>query len=95
MFYRLLFGGRWTTQIRNHCLIKDKTMQEKSRESELPDQLLRAGEVAIVLNISRAFAYQLMSQGILPTVMIGTARRVRPQDLHTYIEENIYLNSKE
>ena len=52
-------------------------------------RLLRAVEVAQILNISRAFAYRLMQQGKIRTVAIDRARRVRPEDLHTFIEENI------
>ena len=52
-------------------------------------RLLRAVEVAQILNISRAFAYRLMQQGKIRTVAIDRARRVRPEDLHSFIEENI------
>jgi excisionase family DNA binding protein len=52
-------------------------------------KLMKAIEVAEVLNISRAMAYRLMQTGELRTVSIGTAKRVRRQDLLTYIENNI------
>jgi len=52
-------------------------------------RLLRAVEVAQILNISRAFAYRLMQQGKIRTVAIDRARRVRPEDLRSFIEENI------
>ena len=52
-------------------------------------KLLKATEVAEILNISRAFAYRLMQRGEIPTVQIGSARRVRPVDLQKYIEKNI------
>jgi|GEM_PF-1795559 len=39
--------------------------------------LLKGNDVARMLNISRAFAYQLMRQGEIPTVRIGNAVRVR------------------
>jgi hypothetical protein len=35
-------------------------------------------------------AYTLMQRGEIPTVRIGKARRVRPEDLIKYIESNIY-----
>ncbi|NPV76304.1 MAG: helix-turn-helix domain-containing protein [Anaerolineae bacterium] len=41
-----------------------------------------------LLNISRAFAYQLMRQGEIPTVRIGNAVRVRKEDLLVYIDQN-------
>jgi excisionase family DNA binding protein len=50
------------------------------------EKLLTAGEVADVLNISRAFAYQLMKRGKIRAVFIEGARRVRPEDLRAYIE---------
>jgi excisionase family DNA binding protein len=56
---------------------------------EVPDRLLKARDVAEVLNISRAYAYQLMQRGELRTVVIGAARRVRPADLRQYIEGNL------
>lgn len=52
-------------------------------------QLLTALQVAIRLNISKPFAYKLMASGDLPSVKIGSARRVRPQDLEKYIEDNL------
>ena len=55
----------------------------------LPEQLLKASRVAEILNVSRAFAYQLMQRGEIPTVKIMGARRVRPEDLARYIRENI------
>jgi excisionase family DNA binding protein len=50
--------------------------------------LLKGNDVARVLNISRAFAYQLMRQGEIPTIRIGNAVRVRKEDLLAYIDHN-------
>ena len=50
--------------------------------------LLKAKDVAEILQISRAMAYSLMQRGEIPTVRIGKARRVRPEDLIKYIESN-------
>ena len=52
-------------------------------------KLLKATEVAELLNVSRAFAYRLMQQGKIRTVVIGGAKRVRPEDLNTFIENNL------
>jgi excisionase family DNA binding protein len=52
--------------------------------------LLKAKEVAEILKISRAMAYNLMLRGEIPTVRIGKCRRVRPEDLIKYIESNTY-----
>ena len=53
-------------------------------------RLLKPMEVASLLSISRSFAYQLLQTGTIPVVRIGKACRVRPQDLETYIEQNIH-----
>ena len=47
--------------------------------------LLKAKDVASMLNVSLGFAYQLMKQGEIPTLRLGTAVRVRPEDLERYI----------
>jgi excisionase family DNA binding protein len=52
-------------------------------------RLLKASEVAAILNISRAMAYQLMQRKKIRTVHIEGARRVRPDDLKSYIEQNL------
>jgi len=54
-----------------------------------PIHLLKGSDVADMLNISRAFAYQLMREGKIPTVKIGRAVRVRVDDVLTYIDENV------
>jgi excisionase family DNA binding protein len=55
----------------------------------LPERLLKATDVAEVLNISRAFAYKLINTGKLRSVVIGTARRVRLIDLERFIQESL------
>ncbi len=52
-------------------------------------RLLKATEVAKILNISRALAYQLMQQRRIGTVHIRGACRVRPADLQKFIEDNV------
>ena len=54
-----------------------------------PEKLLKAVQVAEILNVSRAFAYQLMQKGVIPTVKILGARRVRREDLLRFIHEHI------
>ncbi len=59
------------------------------REIELlADKLLKGSEVAKILNISRTYAYQLMRDGIIPTVTVLGVKRVRPKDLDRFIQEN-------
>lgn len=53
--------------------------------------LLRGGEVAALLGISRALAFRWMQQGILPTVRVpGCSKivRVPAADLHKWIKNN-------
>lgn len=51
--------------------------------------LLKAVDVANILNVSKSFAYQLMGQGKLRTVRINGARRVRMSDLFSFIEASL------
>jgi excisionase family DNA binding protein len=56
------------------------------------NKLLKVNDVASKLNISRAFAYRLLETRQIPSVRIGTAVRVRIQDLEAYIEANRVSN---
>ncbi len=49
-------------------------------------KLLRAVDVAEILNISIPFAYKLMQIGMLPTVRMGRSVRVRGEDLIDFIK---------
>ena len=61
----------------------------------MEENLLKGGEVAKKLHVSRSFAYLLMRRGDIPTVRIGIAVRVRPEDLERYIHERSFKKSKE
>lgn len=63
-------------------------MAERIAE-ERTTRLLRAREVAKILNVSQALAYRLMQMGEIRCVRIGTAVRVRPEDLDAYIQANL------
>jgi len=63
-------------------------------DDRLPERLMTAIEVSKVLNISRAFAYKLMKRGKIRTVFIEGARRVRLEDLRTFIEESLHPRSE-
>ena len=64
-------------------------MENTTASDRLPERLMTAVEVSKVLNISRAFAYQLMKRGKIRTVFIEGARRVRPEDLRKFIEKSL------
>jgi excisionase family DNA binding protein len=53
-----------------------------------PTKLLKAPEVAVILNCSKAFVYKLIKQRKLPSVQIGYSIRVKPEDLNRFIREN-------
>ena len=65
-------------------------MTNQNWNSDKPTQsrLLKANEVAEILNISRSLAYKLMQTNEIPTVCIRNARRVRDIDLQNYISAN-------
>ena len=65
-------------------------MTKQNWNSDKPTQsrLLKADEVAEILNVSLGMAYKLMREQKIPTVRIGNARRVHPQDLNNYIDAN-------
>jgi excisionase family DNA binding protein len=50
------------------------------------NQLLKATDVAMRLNISRSLAYQLMQSGDIPTVRISRSVRVLESDLEEFIQ---------
>ncbi len=52
------------------------------------ERLLTARDLAEILNISKAFAYKLMQTGDIPTIFIGSSRRVRRADLDDFILRN-------
>jgi excisionase family DNA binding protein len=55
--------------------------------------LLTGEEIAKILHVSRAYAYQLMRHRIIPTVKIGRSVRVRPVDLEEFIARNLGQNN--
>ena len=61
----------------------------RGKEIFTNQKLLRADDVAEILNISRSFAYKLMSTNELSTVQIGRSKRVRISDLNIFVENNI------
>ena len=52
-------------------------------------QLLTVPEVANILKVSRAMAYNLVQTGEIRSVHIRSSRRVRKKDLQEYIEFNL------
>ena len=63
-------------------------MQESMKYIHDRQRLLKATEVARILNISKSMVYRLMKNGKIPYVRINQAFRIRPEDLDKFIEEN-------
>jgi excisionase family DNA binding protein len=64
--------------------------QQSSNVKVIPEPLLTVAEVSARLKLSRSFVYGLLQSGTISSVRIGRSRRVRPQDLETFIEKNIF-----
>lgn len=60
-----------------------------NKQGDRNNKLLKATDIAEILNISRAMVYQLMQQEKIRSVHIGTARRVRVEDLQAFIKGNL------
>jgi len=68
----------------------EKPVADKSQQTTANiKRLLKAEEVAKYLRISKSGAYHLLKTGEIPVVRIGTAVRVREEDLEKFV-----LNSK-
>jgi excisionase family DNA binding protein len=59
-----------------------------NQNSERKPLLLRGGEVADALGISRALAYRWMQTGVLPTVRVSRSVRVPHDGLLLWIQQN-------
>jgi excisionase family DNA binding protein len=56
------------------------------------EKLLKASEIAELLNVSRAMSYHLMQSGQIPVVRINRSVRVKPGDLRSFIEQQRMLS---
>ena len=63
-------------------------MQEAITTIQEPERLLKADEVARILNISRSLVYRLIHTGKIPHIRINQAVRVHNDDLNKFIEGN-------
>ena len=61
----------------------------------MTEKLLNGTQVAEILNISRAAAYNLMKRGQLPSVRFGRSVRVMPEDLALFIQESKQIMGNE
>jgi len=64
-------------------------MSQEVMTFDIPEKLLKASDVARILNISRALSYRLLQQGEIPVVRINRAVRIRPADLEIFIQKRL------
>jgi excisionase family DNA binding protein len=57
-------------------------------QPEIGVRLLRAEEVADFLQVSISFVYALIERGELPSIRLGRAVRVQPEDLIRFTDAN-------
>lgn len=57
-------------------------------------KLLKAEEVASIMDVSKSFVYLLIRTGELPAVRFGTAVRVRPEDLDEFISSSLTTSNQ-
>ena len=63
-------------------------MQKTITTIQETERLLKASEVAMILNISRSLVYRLIHTGKIPSIRINQAVRVHNDDLNRFIEGN-------
>jgi excisionase family DNA binding protein len=76
-------------QSKNTLPLKDSAPAQPFSET---GRLLKANEIAKILQISRSTAYQMMLRNDIPTVHIGKAVRVRRSDLDEFINRRGQVN---
>lgn len=59
----------------------------------IEQRLLKVSEVAIILGISRSFAYDLVKAGEIPYIRIRQSIRVDREDLDHYIQSNQVISN--
>ncbi len=57
-------------------------------------KLLRAEEVASIIDVSKSFVYLMIRTGQLPAVRFGAAVRVRPEDLDEFITASVTTSNQ-
>jgi excisionase family DNA binding protein len=53
-----------------------------------PIPVLTINEAARFLNVGRSTIYRLLRAGELQSTRVGKRKRLRPEDLHAYLERN-------
>ena len=61
----------------------------------MTDRLLKGGDVATVLGISRSLAYRMMRTGEIQSIRFGRTIRVRPEALERFLQARTMKNGLE
>ena len=64
-------------------------MQQSEPNEIISDGLERVSETARFLGVSRSFVYQLIQEGVLPTVKIGKSRRIPVRAVRELVLRNM------
>jgi excisionase family DNA binding protein len=64
---------------------EEENQMDQTTPVDISSNLLKPGDVAKRLNISRSLAYQLLQRGDIPCVKIGKLVRICESDLQEYI----------
>ena len=60
-------------------------MSAQATTGHVPKLLLRVGDAAEALSLSRAKVYELINSGALPSVRLDGARRIKAADLESFV----------
>ncbi len=52
-------------------------------------RLLTIEDVSEITKVSTSHLYALINEGVLPAVLFGRAKRIRPEDLDEFIRTNL------
>jgi excisionase family DNA binding protein len=66
--------------------MRKKKVKMNELELSKDERLLKAGDIARILNISKALAYRLIQRGEIPVIRISHAVRIKPSDLEDYVK---------
>ena len=58
------------------------------------DKLLKGGDIAILLGVSRSLAYRMMRSGEIQSIRFGRTIRVKPEALDKFLQERTISNSQ-
>lgn len=68
--------------------IPSEVASEQSLEASPEPLLVRTEVAAKLLSLSRSLVYELMNQGLISYIKIGSARRVVVSSLHEFISKH-------